>query len=139
MQPPVGLGETHESSHTFTPDSVRMFANLCGDTNPIHLDADFAAQSVFGRRIVHGAFVASLISRALGCGMPGSGTIYMGQQLRFLAPVFVDDTVNVHLEVVEVKSKGNLRIKTNVSRADGTLVVEGEAFVKTPRNRATQQ
>ena len=125
-------GNYYELSFTFSQDKVRQFAELTGDINPLHIDPEYAATHIFGRPIVHGMFVASLISRVLGMHFPGEGTIYVSQELRFTAPVFTEDTVRVHIEVLEVKKKGRLRLRTRAFRDDDIQVVDGEAMVIAP-------
>jgi 3-hydroxybutyryl-CoA dehydratase len=126
------IGDKFSLEYECTDQRVRQFAEVTGDKNPVHLDAKFAEKSIFGGRIVHGMLLAGAISRALGCDFPGAGTIYMSQKLKFLAPVFVGETIHVELKVAELKSKGNAVITTTITCND-KVVVEGEAFVKAPR------
>ena len=128
-------GDSFEFTFQFSVDRVQAFARVVGDDNPIHLDEAYARGSGFGHRIVHGMFLAGLVSRALGCDLPGPGTIYMGQELSFMAPVSVEDRVRVVLEVLELRPKGRVRIATRIFLADGTQVVDGEALVRAPRAR----
>jgi 3-hydroxybutyryl-CoA dehydratase len=93
------IGDIARYTKTFTPDDVLKFAELTGDSNPIHLDENFARNSIFGRCIVHGALTSSLISKLLGTELPGIGTIYLNQNSKFLAPVFVGDTVEAVVEI----------------------------------------
>jgi acyl dehydratase len=125
------VGQRATRSYTFTAESVTQFAALVGDGNPIHLDADYAAQTPFGRPIVHGIFVASLLSAALGEQLPGPGCIYLGQSLRFEAPVYVGDTVTASVEVTAVRAEKRIvTLRTECARADGVRVLSGEALVK---------
>jgi 3-hydroxybutyryl-CoA dehydratase len=129
----LNVGDRFELNFTFSEEAVRGFAEVTGDKNPIHLDPEFARTTVFGRPIVHGMFVGGLISRALGCHFPGAGTIYMSQSLKFLAPVFVGESVRIELVLTELGEKGRGTISTTAFRSDGTRVVEGEALVKLPK------
>ncbi len=127
------VGDSHTLRFTFDAEKVRAFALLTGDDNPIHTDPAFAATTRFGRTIVHGAFVASLISRGLGAEFPGRGTIYIAQEVQFLAPVFTDDTVDVRFVVTAVDERGRAVLDTHVYKADGTQVVAGRATVLIPK------
>ena len=133
------VGETFELSMTFTPDLVIQFAALTGDQNPVHTDPEYAAKTAFGEPIVHGMFVASVISRALGCNLPGYGTIYLGQSLRFLAPVMTHDTIRIRLEIAEVLERGRLRIITRAFNERGIMVVDGEALVRGPKATTAEE
>lgn len=125
------LGARASRSYTFTPEAVAQFAALVGDGNPIHLDAEYAASTRFGRPIVHGVFVASLISAVLGEQLPGPGSVYLGQTLRFEAPVYVGDTVIASAEVIAVREgKRIVTLRTECVNADGARVISGEAIVK---------
>src|SRR5256884_9514216 len=96
--PAVGTRATHE--RTITDSDIVRFAEVSGDRNPVHLDAAYAARSPFGQRIAHGFLIGSLISAVLGTDLPGPGTIYLGQTLKFLAPVHINDSVTVSVEVI---------------------------------------
>ncbi len=125
------VGQRATRSCEFTPAMVAQFANLVGDRNPVHLDAEYAASTPFGAPIVHGMFAASLLSGILGEQLPGPGSIYLGQSLRFEAPVFVGDTVTASVEVVAVREgKRIVTLRTECVRDDGVRVITGEAVVK---------
>ena len=125
-------GDVREVEIQVTDEMVREFARITGDNNPLHLDEKFAKKTIFGRRIAHGMLVASLISKVLGHDFPGAGTIYVSQSIKFRKPVYVEDTVKVH---VEVKGKNaerrRLFLITNVIDND-ELVISGEAEVYLP-------
>ena len=93
------LGQRATFSKTITEADIQGFADLTGDRNPLHLDAEFARRSRFGRPIAHGLLVAGIISAALGTRLPGAGAIYVSQSLRFLKPVYPGDTVTATVEV----------------------------------------
>ena len=127
--PAVGTRATHE--RTITDDDIVRFAEVSGDRNPVHLDADYAARSPFGQRIAHGFLVGSLISAAIGMDLPGPGSIYLGQTLKFVAPVHIGDTVTVSVEVIKVREdKRLITLRTDCTNQNGTLVLTGEAVVK---------
>lgn len=122
------LGQTAEVSKTITQADVETFAALTGDQNPVHLDEAFAATTRFGGRIAHGMLSAGLISTVLGMHLPGSGAIYLGQTLRFTAPVRPGDTITATAEVVELfPEKRRVRLRTTVTTGGGETVIEGEA------------
>ena len=125
------VGDHASRSRAFTPEDVAQFAALVGDRNPIHLDAEAAARTPFGRPIVHGVFVASLISAILGEDLPGPGSIYLSQSLRFEAPVYVGDTVTATAEVTAVRAEKRIvTLRTACVNAAGVCVISGEAIVK---------
>ncbi len=124
----LSVGQRARSSKTLTEEDVLAFARASGDVNPLHLDAEYAASTRFGRRIVHGMLVASLISSVQANELPGPGNLYVRQDLRFLAPVFIDDTVTAEVEVVAVaRDRNRVTMSTKCFRKDGTLVVSGES------------
>ncbi len=136
------IGAKASSSRTITEQDVMTFAEISGDRNPLHLDADYARQTRFGARIAHGAFTFSLISAVLGNELPGPGTVYLGQNLKFIGPVFFDDTITATVEVTNVRAdKGIVTLKTTVDNQRGERVAEGEAVVfhETARAAATQK
>ena len=128
------VGSKASCTKTFTDEDVRLYARLTGDENPIHLDEDYAATSRFGRRIAHGMLTAGLISRLLGNDLPGPGCLYMGQTLKFKAPVFLGDTITATVEVVKIREdKGIVTLETTCTNQDGVTVLEGDAVVMLPR------
>src|SRR5579871_4423495 len=94
------IGESASRSKTITDEDVRLFAQVTGDINPVHLDEAYAAESRFGRRIAHGMLTGSLISAILGNDLPGHGSIYLGQEFKFKAPVYIGDTITATVEVI---------------------------------------
>ena len=127
------IGASAQRTRALTDDAVALFALASGDENPIHLDEDYAARSPFGRRIAHGMLTASLISAVLGNDLPGHGSIYLSQSLRFVAPVFIGDTITARVEVVATRAEKRLvTLRTECFNQDGVVVVTGEALVKYP-------
>lgn len=112
-----------------------LFAEVSGDHNPLHLDPEFAAKTIFKGRIAHGMLSGSLISAAIACKLPGPGSIYLGQNLKFTHPARIGDTLTVELEVLEKLPKFSVRIATRVLNQDGVVLVEGEAQVMAPRKQ----
>ena len=131
LPPLPKIGARASRTRTFTQVDVAAFAALVGDRNPVHLDADFAARAPFGRPIVHGLFVAALLSGLLGEDLPGPGTIYLAQSLRFVAPVFVGDTVTALAEVTAVRAEKRIvTLRTDCVLHEGETVITGEAVVE---------
>ncbi len=127
----LSLGQKANISKTISEQDVFQFADLVEDHNPIHLDSKFAKNSIFGKRIVHGMFGSSLISAVLGTKLPGPGAIYLSQTLKFLAPVFIGDTIRAEVEVIEIRNdKPIITLKTSCHNQGDELVLMGEAVLK---------
>src|ERR1700736_4337781 len=127
--PPPGAQAT--LSRVITEHDITLFAEVSGDKNPIHLDAEYAERSLFGKRIAHGFLIGSLISALLGNVLPGPGSIYLGQTLKFLAPIHIGDTVSVTVEVVALREdKRIVTLNTACTNQHGILVLSGEATDK---------
>lgn len=130
---PVQVGDTASRTKQITDADIRAFAQASGDTNSVHLDDEAAARTPFGRRIAHGMLTASLISAVLGNDLPGPGTIYLGQDLKFKAPVFLDDTITATVECIRYREDKRIAtFRTICTNQNGMLVVEGEAVVIAP-------
>ncbi|PSN81709.1 enoyl-CoA hydratase [Candidatus Marsarchaeota G1 archaeon OSP_D] len=115
---------------TFTEKDIKTFAELSGDTNPLHLDTEFAKRTRFGRPIVHGFLTASLISAVLGTKLPGPGSIYLEQKIRFLKPVYIGDSVTAEVVITEINhQKLLIKLATNCYNQRNEKVVEGEAII----------
>jgi acyl dehydratase len=127
----IKTGDTYLYDVTFNQPDVNVFAQITGDNNPIHLDADFAAKTVFGKPIVHGFFSASVFSMVFGTKFPGEGTIYLYQDMKFLAPVFVDRHYKAKFEVLDVNREKHVGIiKCVLEDEAGKVVIEGSAKLK---------
>ena len=123
-------GDTATRSKTITDEDIRAFAELTGDHNPVHLDDEYAAGTRFGQRIAHGMLAASLISATLANELPGRGTVYLSQSLRFVAPVLPGDTVTASVAVTKVREdKPILTLETVCTNQRGEKLIEGEAVV----------
>ena len=126
------VGQAASVGKTISEADILLYTAVSSDTNPLHLDAEYAARSMFGARIAHGMLSAGLISAVLGTRLPGPGTVYIAQSLRFLAPVFIGDTVVATVEVAElIPDKLRARLSTRCQVA-GKKVIEGEALVVLP-------
>jgi len=128
------LGQRATFSKTITEADIQGFADLTGDRNPLHLDAQFARRSRFGRPIAHGLLVAGIISAALGTRLPGAGAIYVSQSLRFLKPVYPGDTVTATVEVTAwQEDRGVVTLRTTCANQSGDVIIDGEAVLLVPR------
>jgi len=124
------VGQEAEFSKTVTEADVVLFAGITGDLNPAHVDEEAAKASRFGGRVAHGMLSASFISTVLGGRLPGPGTIYVGQTLRFTAPVRIGDTVTARVRVTELRAeKRRAILETRCTNQRDEVVVEGEAEV----------
>jgi len=123
----VSVGDRIRFSKRLTEEEIQVFADASGDTNRLHLDADFAEETRFGRQIVHGTLVSGVISAALA-RLPGL-TIYLSQDLQFLGPVDIGEKVTAICEVVEDLGDGRYRLTTVVEDEAGETVIDGEAIV----------
>jgi 3-hydroxybutyryl-CoA dehydratase len=126
------IGDFAEFGKTLTEADVLMFSAASGDTNPVHLNQEYAETTPFKTRIVHGILTAGLISTLLGTRLPGEGTIYLSQSSRFKAPVPIGSTVNARVTVVELdETKKRVKFATQCTVA-GKVVLEGESLVIAP-------
>ena len=128
------IGETASFAKTISEYDVYAFAGITGDLNPVHIDRVAAEASPFGKRVAHGMLTASLLSTVLGARLPGPGTIYLSQTLKFLKPVYIGDTVTATVEVAElVPAKNRVRLATRCTNERGDVVAEGESWVMAPK------
>lgn len=136
----ITIGQTATYSKLIEEQDIVLFAAVSGDVNPVHLDAAFAANTPFKERIAHGMLTGAVISAALAMELPGPGTVFVGQTLRFRLPVKIGDTVTVRLEVTDKKDR--LKLVTLDCRAynqDDKLVASGSAEVIAPSEKLTLQ
>jgi len=128
--PSLSPGDKASRTQTISDEMIRSFADLTGDTNPVHLDDAYAAGTRFGRRIAHGMIAAGLISATLANDLPGTGTVYLSQTLQFKAPVYPSDTITATVEVKNVRpDKPIVTLSTVCINQDNKVVLEGEAVV----------
>ena len=124
------VGDSAEITKTIEQSDIDAFANVTGDHNPVHVDEEFAKTTRFGRRIAHGMLTASLISAVLANHLPGEGSVYLGQTLQFVAPVFPGDEITARVTVKEIREdKPILKLETVCVNQRGELVIRGEATV----------
>ena len=128
----IEMGMTRHLRKVVTDEDIEMFAQVSTDRNPVHLDDDYAQDTIFEGRIAHGMLTAGLISAVIGEQLPGHGTIYMGQSLKFLAPVRPGDTVVAEVEVIDIDpAKRRVRLDCRCL-VEGKKVLVGEATVLAP-------
>lgn len=129
----LSVGLSVETSRVVDDATVRAFAEVSRDTNPIHLDEEFAAQSRFGGRIAHGMLAAAMISALIASELPGPGSVYLKQELKFVRPIRVGDTVRTHLEIVGIDvDRRRVRLETRCFDGAGNVLVDGEATIWLP-------
>jgi 3-hydroxybutyryl-CoA dehydratase len=129
----IRIGDSCFIEKIFSENDIFLYSELSEDTNPIHLDVEVAKCSMFGRRIVHGMLVAGLISGVLGTRLPGTGSIYMEQSLKFKAPVFWGDRIRAIVTVVEIIEEKNIcKLETVCVNQDGHCVIDGLAVMLLP-------
>lgn len=127
------IGESRAIKKLVTKDVVQQFADFSGDRNPVHLDEEFAAKTIFKRNIAHGMIAGSYISAVIGMDFPGPGTIYLSQNFIFKRPVFVGDEIEIIVTVKDIiVDKNRLVLQTDCINQNGELVLQGEALVKAP-------
>lgn len=128
------VGDAAQFAKTIAESDIYLYAGVTGDLNPAHVNEEYAKNTFFKTRIAHGMLLAGLISAVIGTVLPGPGTIYISQELNFLAPVRIGDTITAHVEVVQVISEKNrIRLKTYCVKQDETRVLDGEAIVSPPK------
>jgi 3-hydroxybutyryl-CoA dehydratase len=128
----MSVGQSASVSKTITAEDIEKFADVSMDNNPVHLDQAYAETTPFKTRIAHGMLSAGFISAVLGTKLPGKGTIYMGQTLRFKAPVKIGDTVDTTCTIKEIVAEKKRVVLESVCKVGDTVVLEGEATVLAP-------
>jgi len=128
------VGDSAQISKTITETDIDDFARVTGDFNPVHLDQAYAEKTIFNGRIAHGLLSVGLLSNILGNILPGHGTIYLSQEVRFLAPVRIGDTITARVEVIELlPEKNRAKFRTTCINQDGKEVVDGTAWGMPPK------
>ena len=124
------VGQSASFSKTVSESDVYLFAGISGDFNPVHVNEEYAKEGMFKKRIAHGILTASFVSTVLGTKLPGPGAIYAKQDLKFLAPVFIGDTMTAACTVKEIiAEKNRVIMDCVVTNQDGTKVLMGEAVL----------
>lgn len=128
----VSVGQKASRSITLTAAHVKTFAELSGDYNPLHFDESFVAKTKFKRLVVQGGLTTGLLHALVAMDMPGPGTVFLSQDWKFTAPVFIGDTISAEAEVLSVhKTKPVTQLKITVTRQNGEIVLEGNAWCYT--------
>ncbi len=128
------IGDSASQTKTFNDADVRSFAEISGDENPVHLDDEYAAQTQFKKRLVHGMLTAGLISGVLGTKLPGEGSIYLSQSINFRAPVFIGDRITATVKIIKIREdKPIITLATVCKNQDDVIVIKGEAVLLKPQ------
>jgi 3-hydroxybutyryl-CoA dehydratase len=130
----IKIGDSAQIIKTITEADIELFARATGDFNPIHLDAAYAEKTMFKGRIAHGLLSVGFFSTILGNILPGHGTIYLSQEVKFLAPVRIGDTITAKVDLLElIPEKNRAKFRTSCTNQDGKLVADGIAWTMPPR------
>jgi 3-hydroxybutyryl-CoA dehydratase len=130
----IKVGDSAQISKTITEGDIELFARVTGDFNPLHLDHAYAEKTMFKGRIAHGLLSVGLVSAVLGNILPGHGTIYLSQEVKFLALVRIGDTITARVEVIElIPEKNRAQFRTTCVNQEGKLVLDGLAWTMPPK------
>jgi 3-hydroxybutyryl-CoA dehydratase len=127
------IGMTATYSQTITDGDIKSFAEISGDNNPVHLNGEFAAESQFGRRIAHGLLSASFFSRLFGTKLPGPGCVYVSQDLKFLRPVFLNDSITASVTITGIDKEKRRIFFDTVCLVKSKKVISGQAELYLPK------
>ena len=133
---PLGLsvGQRAQRTQTVTAKEVELYAEITGDRNPLHFDPDFAKRTRFGRLVAQGGITAGMLNALVAMDLPGPGTVFMSQSLKYLAPTYLGDTLTGEVEVLSLKpDKPVCQLRATITNQDGTVVLEGECWTYTMR------
>ena len=131
----IEIGMTRHLHKVVTDEDIEMFAKVSTDHNPVHLDEDYAQDTIFEGRIAHGMLTAGLISAVIAEQLPGHGTVYLGQSLKFLAPVRPGDLVKAQVTVTDMDIAKRRVVMDTHCEIDGKKVLKGEATVLAPSRK----
>jgi acyl dehydratase len=133
------VGQKAQRSATLTAEHVRLYSQITGDYNPLHVDAEFTAATRFKKLIVQGGLTSGLLNAIVAMDLPGPGTVFLETRFKFTNPVFIGDTITAEVEILEVHSaKPVSRIGVRIVRSDGDTVLEGDAWCYTARPAVAQ-
>jgi acyl dehydratase len=135
---PLGLsvGQRARRTQTVTMRQIELYAKITGDRNPLHFDADFAARTRFGRLVAQGGITAGMLNTLVAMDVPGPGTVFLSQSLKYLAPAYVGDTLTAEIEVLSLKpDKPVCQLKATIVNQDGTPLLEGDCWTYTLQPR----
>ena len=128
----IKIGDSASIARTISESDIYLYAGITGDLNSAHINEEVAKKSMFKGRIAHGMLSAGLISAVLGNYLPGPGSIYIGQELKFVLPVRAGDTITAEVEVLEIIRNKIVKLKTNCINQNGEIVIEGVATILPP-------
>lgn len=124
------VGQSYQKDFSISEELGQSFAQISGDFNPVHLDEEYARETMFGKRIAHGMLLGSYISGVLGSDFPGEGTIYLKQDMKFTKPVYYGDTITISVTILEMDDARNrMTLETNCYNQESELVLAGTALV----------
>ncbi len=127
-------GDTAEFTKTISESDIYLFAGVTGDLNPAHINESYAKNTFFKGRIAHGMLLAGFVSGVIGMKLPGPGSIYIRQELKFLAPARIGDTITARVEITQMQSEKNrITLRTTCTNQENTLVLDGEAMISPPK------
>ena len=130
----LNLGDSAEFSKTISEADIYQFAGVTGDLNPAHINQAYAEKTFFKGRIAHGMLMGGFISAVIGMQLPGPGSIYLGQNLKFMAPAKIGDTITAKVEVTEITAEKNrIALRTTCTNQEGVVVVDGQAMISPPK------
>jgi acyl dehydratase len=124
------IGQQAIAIKKFDKQSVKLFAELTGDYNPIHFDVAYAEKTIFKKPIVHGPLVLTLVTTLFAKELPGPGSVYLSHEIKFIKPVYYDDVITAILEVTDISPKGHVFISTICKNQNEEIVIEGNARLK---------
>lgn len=128
----LSVGQTASRSMTVTAEQVKTFAELTGDYNPLHFDEEFARKTKFGKLVAQGGITTGILHALVAMDMPGPGTVFLSQDWKFTAPVFIGDSITANAKIIKIhETKPVTQIEFKVVRQDGETVLEGEAWCYT--------
>lgn len=130
------IGDSDEFTKTVSESDIYLFAGITGDLNPAHINEEYAKNTFFKERIAHGFLIGAFISTVIGTKLPGPGSIYREQQLKFLAPVRIGDTITARVEIQEIDiEKNKITLQTGCFNQDEIMVVDGKAVIHPPKTK----
>ncbi|MBI5251293.1 MAG: MaoC family dehydratase [Desulfomonile tiedjei] len=134
----LNVGDTAQFSKTVSESDIYLYAGITGDFNPAHINEEYARNTFFKTRVAHGLLTAGFISAVMANRLPGPGTIYIKQELNFLAPVKIGDTITAMVEIVEINTEKNrVSLRTSCTNQAGSVVLDGYALVSPPKSART--
>ena len=126
----ISLGQTAKIVKVFDKETVQVYAKLTGDFNPVHFDEGYAKNTIFKKPIVPGPLVLTLVTTLFANKLPGPGSVYLSHEVKYLHPVYYDDTITAIVEIIEINSKKHIFLKTTCTNQEGIIILDGVARLK---------